>query len=128
MMRAMMRNSELTGRKVDALGVTVEATYSVGEYDIVILSARDSSGAADLAQPERLQGAARAVGTIARHAPIVASFCSALLSVACYLLARHFGLRVFLGNAVGVRGLEPPAPASRRQWPACAVSTASEFR
>ena len=27
-----------------SLGVTVEATYSVGEYDIVILSARDSSG------------------------------------------------------------------------------------
>jgi hypothetical protein len=28
----------------DALGVKVEATYSVGEYDIVILSARDSGG------------------------------------------------------------------------------------
>src|SRR6516162_4345212 len=39
-----MRNSESTRRKGDTLGVTVEATYSVGEYDIVILSARDSSG------------------------------------------------------------------------------------
>jgi hypothetical protein len=44
MMSAMTRNSELTGRKGDTLGVTVEATYSVGEYDIVILSARDSGG------------------------------------------------------------------------------------
>ena len=30
--------------RANALGVTVEATYSVGEYDIVILSARDSGG------------------------------------------------------------------------------------
>jgi hypothetical protein len=30
--------------RTDSLGVTVEATYSVGEYDIVILSAQDSSG------------------------------------------------------------------------------------
>jgi hypothetical protein len=36
--------AELARRKSDSLGVTVEATYSVGEYDIVILSARDSSG------------------------------------------------------------------------------------
>jgi len=41
----MARNTaELARRKSDSLGVTVEATYSVGEYDIVILSARDSSG------------------------------------------------------------------------------------
>jgi hypothetical protein len=38
-----MRSSESTRRKGDAFGVTVEATYSVGEYDIIILSARDSS-------------------------------------------------------------------------------------
>jgi hypothetical protein len=31
-------------RKSDSLGVRIEATYSVGEYDIVILSAQDSSG------------------------------------------------------------------------------------
>jgi len=31
-------------RGAEALGVTVEATYSVGEYDIVILSAQDSGG------------------------------------------------------------------------------------
>ena len=42
---SMARNTaELALRKSDSLGVTVEATYSVGEYDIVILSARDSSG------------------------------------------------------------------------------------
>ena len=41
----MARNTaELARHKSDSLGVTVEATYSVGEYDIVILSARDSSG------------------------------------------------------------------------------------
>jgi hypothetical protein len=34
----------LARRRADALGVTVEASYSVGEYDIMILSARDSSG------------------------------------------------------------------------------------
>ncbi|MEC4982927.1 MAG: DUF2330 domain-containing protein [Oscillatoria sp. PMC 1068.18] len=31
-------------REDDSLGVTVEASFSVGEYDIVILSARESSG------------------------------------------------------------------------------------
>jgi hypothetical protein len=31
-------------RHAEALGVSVEATYSIGEYDIVILSARDSGG------------------------------------------------------------------------------------
>jgi hypothetical protein len=32
------------GRSDNALGVTVEASFSVGEYDIVILSARESDG------------------------------------------------------------------------------------
>jgi hypothetical protein len=41
---AGMARSETVRRKTDSLGVTIEATYSVGEYDIVILSARDSSG------------------------------------------------------------------------------------
>jgi len=31
-------------RKANSLGVTVEATYTVGEYDIAILSARESDG------------------------------------------------------------------------------------
>jgi hypothetical protein len=31
-------------RRANSLGVTIEATYTVGEYDIVILSARESSG------------------------------------------------------------------------------------
>ena len=44
LMSGMARNSELARPKTDALGVTIEATYSVGEYDIVILSARDSAG------------------------------------------------------------------------------------
>src|ERR1700693_5386119 len=43
-MVAMTRNSEMMQRKADALGVKIEAPYSVGECDIVILSARDSSG------------------------------------------------------------------------------------
>ncbi len=30
--------------RADALGVTIEATYTVGEYDIVILSAKESEG------------------------------------------------------------------------------------
>jgi hypothetical protein len=30
--------------RAKALGVTVEAQYTVGEYDIVILSARESNG------------------------------------------------------------------------------------
>jgi len=34
-------------KKNKSLGVTVEATYTVGEYDIVILSAKESSGLAD---------------------------------------------------------------------------------
>ena len=34
----------LARQKTDSLGVKIEATYSVGEYDIVILSAEDSSG------------------------------------------------------------------------------------
>jgi hypothetical protein len=44
-MSGMARNgAERALRKADSLGVKVEATYSVGEYDIVILSAEDSSG------------------------------------------------------------------------------------
>jgi hypothetical protein len=31
-------------RKADALGVTIEASYTVGEYDILILSAKESGG------------------------------------------------------------------------------------
>lgn len=37
---AVMRGA----RAADALGVTVQASYSVGEYDILVLSARDSGG------------------------------------------------------------------------------------
>lgn len=42
--RAMMKNE--SGGRADAqsLGVTVEAEYTVGEYDIVILSAKESDG------------------------------------------------------------------------------------
>ena len=39
-----IRRSEGSHREADALGVNVEATYSVGEYDIVIMSAGDRSG------------------------------------------------------------------------------------
>ena len=35
---------ESTGQRANALGVTIEAQYSVGEYDIVILSATQSNG------------------------------------------------------------------------------------
>jgi len=45
----MMRAPESVGiaaarMKDEALGVTVEATYTIGEYDVVILSAKESSG------------------------------------------------------------------------------------
>jgi hypothetical protein len=40
----LARNSDMARRKTESLGVKIEATYSVGEYDIVILSAQDSSG------------------------------------------------------------------------------------
>ena len=36
--------NELSRERTEALGVTVEAEFTVGEYDIVILSARESSG------------------------------------------------------------------------------------
>jgi hypothetical protein len=43
-MGGLARSSDMALRKADSLGVKIEATYSVGEYDIVILSAKDSSG------------------------------------------------------------------------------------
>ncbi len=39
-----MANAQLAEKAAHALGVTVEAQYSVGEYDIVILSATQSDG------------------------------------------------------------------------------------
>lgn len=40
-----MPASDMAGaRRADALGVTIEAQYTVGEYDIVILSAKESNG------------------------------------------------------------------------------------
>ena len=36
------------------LGVTIEASYTVGEYDILILSGQESGGARDLAANQRL--------------------------------------------------------------------------
>lgn len=39
--------AEMRKERADALGVTVEAEYTVGEYDIQILSARESNGLAD---------------------------------------------------------------------------------
>ena len=41
--RAMMKSADAIAR-AKALGVTVEAEYTVGEYDIVILSAKQSDG------------------------------------------------------------------------------------
>lgn len=40
------RSSPAARRRADALGVTVEAEYTVGEYDIQILSAKESGGLA----------------------------------------------------------------------------------
>lgn len=39
--------AEMRKERADALGVTVEAEYTVGEYDIQILSAHESNGLAD---------------------------------------------------------------------------------
>jgi hypothetical protein len=41
---AAMEMSGARNRRADALGVTIEARYTVGEYDILILSATQSSG------------------------------------------------------------------------------------
>jgi hypothetical protein len=41
---AAPQNDEMRSEAAKALGVTVEAEYTVGEYDIVILSAKESSG------------------------------------------------------------------------------------
>lgn len=48
MMRAPMAAMEGAGppRGADSLGVTIEAQYTVGEYDILILSAKESGGLA----------------------------------------------------------------------------------
>lgn len=43
-MSSVRRGDGARQKEVDSLGVKVEAMYSVGEYDIVILSAGDSSG------------------------------------------------------------------------------------
>jgi hypothetical protein len=44
MMAAADSANEAAPRRANALGVTVEATYTVGEYDIAILSAHESNG------------------------------------------------------------------------------------
>jgi hypothetical protein len=41
---AMPQAAEMRSEAAKALGVTIEAEYTVGEYDIVILSAKESSG------------------------------------------------------------------------------------
>ena len=47
------------GRERD-LGVKIEAQFTVGEYEIVILSAKDSLGLEHLAQGEQVQDPRRA--------------------------------------------------------------------
>jgi hypothetical protein len=42
--RAEVRSSKAGSGRQSALGVTIEASFSVGEYDILILSAKDSNG------------------------------------------------------------------------------------
>ena len=41
---AIMEDSESESRRNNALGITVEEKFTVGEYDIVILSAKESNG------------------------------------------------------------------------------------
>jgi hypothetical protein len=41
---AAMMGSDSLRQRANSLGVTIEATYTVGEYDIVILSAKESAG------------------------------------------------------------------------------------
>ena len=50
-----MRSGGRQDSNVGALGVTIEAQYTVGEYDILILSAKESFRAGNLAHPEWLQ-------------------------------------------------------------------------
>ena len=57
-------------RSAKALGVTVEAQYTVGEYDIVILSATQSDGLETWLQRKRLQDSAQALARArALHPP-----------------------------------------------------------
>ena len=48
--RMAMRAPQAQSKEKEASGVTVEARYTVGEYDIVILSARESDGLANARQ------------------------------------------------------------------------------
>ncbi len=43
-MSAVMEDESVAKNKADSLGVTIEASYTVGEYDILILSAKQSDG------------------------------------------------------------------------------------
>ena len=42
--KVRMAATEVRGRSADDLGVTIEAQFTVGEYEVLILSARDSAG------------------------------------------------------------------------------------
>ena len=42
--RAPLRSQQAAGKRDEALGVTVESRFTVGEYDILILSAKESNG------------------------------------------------------------------------------------
>ena len=58
--RSMTRRSRASSPR--RLGVTIEAQYTVGEYDILILSAQQSSGPRNMAATERLPDSARRGG------------------------------------------------------------------
>jgi len=48
--------------RADSLGVTIEARYTVGEYDILILSARESAGLETWLRGQRLPDPGRRLG------------------------------------------------------------------
>ena len=67
---AMRRPRRRRGRRRD-LGVKIEAQFAVGEYEIVILSAKDSTGLETWLRQEQVQdprGRARGAGALRRAA------------------------------------------------------------
>ena len=60
------RRDQHAAERAKSLGVTIEAQYTVGEYDIIILSAQQSGGLETWLRPERLSdsaGAPRVLGS-----------------------------------------------------------------
>jgi hypothetical protein len=54
--KVRMGSVEVRGRSGDDLGVTIETQFTVGEYEVVVLPARDSAGLEILVRAQRSMG------------------------------------------------------------------------